>query len=67
MHIKPLNTLTPAEVTDLAHAAADRGEPLDAANPYAAGSARHDRFAAAYRKREGELQAVAATPMEVAS
>ena len=56
MHIRPLSQLTDIEVDDLARAAADRGEALDAENPYPAGTDQHTRFARAYRDRTRDLQ-----------
>ncbi|MBH2008314.1 MAG: hypothetical protein I8H71_01305 [Xanthomonadaceae bacterium] len=56
MHIRTLSSLSPAEVDDLAKAAADRLEPHYSANPYLAGTVNHIRFATSYAARNVELQ-----------
>lgn len=50
--IKPLTSLTRAEVRELAIAAADRGEPL---NPYPAMTERNVWFQTEYSNRQREL------------
>ena len=54
-HIKPLHKLTAAEVADLAHAAADRGEDAFDANPYRPGTAQRAQFDRAHAEREAAL------------
>lgn len=56
MHIRTLHTLTPAEVRDLAHAAAERGEALATANPFDPDTEHHEVFAVAFNDRQRELQ-----------
>jgi hypothetical protein len=53
--IKRLDNLTREEVRALAHAAADRGEPLREANNFPWVSEQHDWFEADYRDRQAEL------------
>lgn len=56
MHvIKPLHSLTRSEVRELAYAAADRGEPVDTANPFVSGTHSFDWFQADYSHRQAEL------------
>jgi len=56
MHaIKRLDNLTPHEIRELAHAAADRGEPHETANPYEFGTANHLWFQTYYSYRQAEL------------
>lgn len=55
MQIKTLSSLSHAEVADLAARAADRGEDLDQANPFAPGDWQHATFADVFRARAGEL------------
>lgn len=56
MNIRPLHTLSPAEIRDLAHQAAERYEPLATANPFDVDTERHKQFAAAYRQHAHDLQ-----------
>lgn len=55
MQVKPLTSLSHAEVADLARHAADRGEDLEQANPFPAGHWRHATFADVFRARAAEL------------
>ncbi len=56
MHaIKRLDNLTREEVRTLAHAAADRGEPMPDANPFPAMTERYECFKRDYRDRQAEL------------
>ena len=55
MHVKPLSSLSLAEVADLARHAADRGEDLEQANPFPAGHCRHPTFEDVFRERSAEL------------
>ena len=56
-HIKPLASLTEAEICALAQAAADRDEDLDQANPFDHHQqAKRDQFAAAFLERQADLQ-----------
>lgn len=58
MHcIKPLSSLTEAEIRTLAQAAAERGENLEDANPFKlTQKAQRDQFAIAFLERQDELQ-----------
>lgn len=58
--IRPLSTLSRAEVAALASAAADRGEPLAAANPFERGTQQHTWFTRFHEERDWELRPVAA-------
>ncbi|MNY08773.1 hypothetical protein D3C86_1416440 [compost metagenome] len=51
MHVKSLSALAHAEVVDLATHAADRGEDLECANPFAPGNWRHATFEDAFLAR----------------
>ncbi|MBX3653229.1 MAG: hypothetical protein KF686_03530 [Ramlibacter sp.] len=53
--IKPLDQLDDAEISVLAASAAERGEPVEDANPFPPGSRKHEIFMRAYRAREDEL------------
>ena len=53
--IKPLHTLTRSEIRELAHAAAERGEPVAEANPYPADSTNGINFQHDYQERALEL------------
>jgi len=56
MHqIKPLASLSDAEITELACAAAERGECVSDVNPFTAGHAR-TLFEKAFRQRAADLQ-----------
>lgn len=61
MHVKPIAALSAAEIHDLAHSAADRGEDHDDANPFDPQSApnSHRAFAWAFHGRTHELTAAA--------
>jgi len=59
MHqVKPLASLTDAEVTELASAAADRGECVSDVNPFTARTHKrlHALFEQAFRQRAADLQ-----------
>lgn len=58
MNVKPLHALSHAEVVDLARHAADRGDDLDQANPFAADCWRHGVFNDVFRARAADLQPV---------
>lgn len=58
MHIKPIDTLTRAELRELAHAAADRGETVAKANPFEPGSTQHQDFTNDFLEREFEIAGV---------
>lgn len=58
MHIKPIKTLSRAELRELAHAAADRGETLADANPCEPGTTQHKEFQNAFLEREFEIAGV---------
>ena len=49
--IKSLHQVTRAEITALAHAAAERGEPVAEANPFMRGSANWSAFNLDYFER----------------
>lgn len=49
--IKPITSLTRAELRDLAQAAADRGEPLHECNPCEPGTTQHINFETDYLAR----------------
>lgn len=53
--IKPLHTLSRAEIRELAIAAADRGDSIDSCNPFAPGTDRFDWFQSYYRDRQAQL------------
>lgn len=55
MTIKPLHTLDRAEIRELAHAAAERGDSIAEANPYPPGSINATRFDHDYQERAKEL------------
>lgn len=44
MEIRPLHLATREEITALAHAAFENGEPIDQANPFMRGSANWQAF-----------------------
>lgn len=56
--VKPLNHLSRDEIRDLARAAAERGDPLHEACPYAAGSAHYLNFQNDYIEHRFLLEAV---------
>jgi len=61
MHIKPLASLSHAEVADLAAHAAERGEELPLANPFPADGPdcwRHRVFRDVFAARAADLQPV---------
>lgn len=60
MHIKPLASLSHAEVADLAAHAAERGEELPLANPFPADPDcwRHRVFRDVFATRAADLQPV---------
>ena len=58
MHIKPLDSLSHTEVTDLAAHAAERGEELPLANPFPEGGWRHAVFRDVFVARVADLQPV---------
>lgn len=58
MHVQPLTTLSHAQVAELAASAADRGETVEHANPFAPDCWRHAVFVDAFRERAAELQPV---------
>lgn len=61
MHaIKPLHSLTRAEITALAHAAAERDEPTDTANVFEPGTANHRAFDLDYLQHRLALSETAA-------
>ncbi|WP_114973382.1 hypothetical protein [Rhodoferax ferrireducens] len=62
MQIKPLHQATRADVTALAHAAAERDEPSEQANPFEPGTPNHRAFAVDYYQHmlAGESVEVAA-------
>lgn len=56
MQVRPLSSLTDAEVHDLATHAAERGERVEDANPFPAHAPHHAVFAAAFAQRAADLQ-----------
>lgn len=56
-HIKPITALTGAEIREVAHSAADRGEAHQEANPFdpVTASDKHRQFATAFHSRAREL------------
>lgn len=58
MNVKPLHTLTHAEVVDLAEHAAGRGEPIAEANPFNPKCWQHQTFIDVYLARAADLQPV---------
>lgn len=56
-HVKPITALTAAEIREVAHSAADRGEAHEEANPFdpAKATAQHRQFATAFHRRMREL------------
>lgn len=56
MQVKPIALLTTDEAIDLAHAAAERGECIEDANPFPDGSARGHEFVTAFALRCSELR-----------
>lgn len=54
-HVKPIDSLTDAEIRDLARAAAERGERIEDVNPFTAAHARRT-YEQAFREREADLQ-----------
>jgi hypothetical protein len=59
MQIKPLTTLSHAEVAALAHNAADNGAPLHTCNLFEPVSEHHSWFTRAYLDRQRQLRALA--------
>lgn len=55
LNIKPLARLTQDEVCTLAHAAADRGDPIETANPFPPDLPAFVWFQTYYRDRHDEL------------
>lgn len=53
--IKPLHLATREEITALAQAAAERGEPIEQANPFMRGSANWQAFNLDYFERRYAL------------
>lgn len=58
MHIRPLSSLTRAEVVDLARHAADLGDDFAQVNPFPSDCWRHGVFNDALRARAADLQPV---------
>lgn len=56
MHIKPLSSLTRAEISDLAQAACDSGEDLGAANPFERDTWQFTAFHMAYLARLDQIE-----------
>lgn len=56
--IKPITRLTRAERRDLAHAAAERGEPVHEACPHEPGTPEHQQFYDDYVERRLDLETV---------
>ena len=54
-NIRPLHTLDRGEVRELAHAAAERDEPLQQANKFEPGTQAHAWFELAYQERALQL------------
>lgn len=61
MHtIKPITSLTPAELRELAHQAADNNEPVHEACPAGLSLTQRHEFEGAYLERRHELLAACA-------
>lgn len=58
-HIKPLTSITAAEAADLGTYAAERGERVEDANPFPAGTPQHAAFLQAFDQRAEELAVLA--------
>ena len=56
MHIKPITTVSRDEIRDMAHAAAENGEPQHEANPFEPGTTQNTNFATDYLSRQRELE-----------
>ncbi|MFM9424370.1 hypothetical protein RCH10_000798 [Variovorax sp. GrIS 2.14] len=59
MHVTPIERLTPEQVRDIARHAAERGERLEDANPFASGSPQRLTFASAFQLCARDLQRAA--------
>lgn len=56
MDIKPLQSLSDAEIRVMAQHAAESGECIDSANPFTLGTHTHTVFAEAFHERAADLQ-----------
>ena len=54
--IKPLHMVTRSDITQMAHAAAERGEPVDQANVFSVGSASWRAFQVDYLSHSMALE-----------
>lgn len=56
MHVRPISTLTAAEIRDLATHAAERGERIKDVNPFPRRTLQRRAFTRAYVRRALELR-----------